>query len=108
MKLVEWSWDDQRYIEVDYPDEIIQRFVNKLRTNKQWWQSPDPGRDVYSAMFRPFQQELADWRAAQQRAAPQETVAEQAAQVRAIDRMAHARAALAEKRKQQKQSRTTT
>jgi hypothetical protein len=73
--LREWDFDRQNYVEVNYPDEIIQRFVNKLRLNRNWWDSPDPGRDVYTAMFRPFQQELADWRAAhpQQPAAPEMT-----------------------------------
>jgi hypothetical protein len=61
MRLKEWDWDKQAYVETDYPDEPIRQFINWLRTTKQWYQSPDPGRDVYTK-YRQMQEQLADHR----------------------------------------------
>lgn len=58
MKLREWDWDAQNYVEIDYPDEPIKAFVDWLRNNRQWRESPDPGRDVYTR-FRRLEDELA-------------------------------------------------
>lgn len=62
MKLKEWDWNKQQYVEVEYPDEIVKDFVDRLRNTKQWRESPDPGRDVYT-MFRRFEGNLADAKA---------------------------------------------
>ena len=61
MLLKEWNWNAQRYDEVEYPDELVKEFVDWLRVNKQWRESSDPGRDVYTR-FRRFEDRLADHR----------------------------------------------
>lgn len=38
MRLREWDWDKQTYVEVNYPDAPIQEFVNFFRTTKAWIQ----------------------------------------------------------------------
>lgn len=90
MKLKEWDWNRQQYVETDYPDEVIQRFMNWLRTNRQWRESPDPGRDVFT-QYQKLEADLGDYRADPERLKRER----QAAQ------MAKARAAKAAKRLQQ-------
>lgn len=90
MLLREWDWSAQAYVEVEYPDEVVKKFVDTLRNNKQWRESPDPGRDVYS-MFRRFEDALSDAR--------QEVAKKKAADAA---RMAKAREALAAKREAEK------
>ena len=41
MKLREWDWDKQNFVEQDYPDGPIVSFVNWLRTTKAWHQDPE-------------------------------------------------------------------
>jgi hypothetical protein len=41
MKLREWDWDKQRFVEVPYPDEPIMEFINFIRTTKAWVQDPE-------------------------------------------------------------------
>ena len=36
MKLKEWDWDNQCYIEREYPDEPIKAFVDFMCNNNQW------------------------------------------------------------------------
>lgn len=36
MKLREWDWDKQAFVEVDYPDAPIVQFMNWLRHTKAW------------------------------------------------------------------------
>lgn len=52
MRLTDWDWNAQKFVERDYPDEPIAEFINWLRTTKQWYQSPDPGRDVYTRYLK--------------------------------------------------------
>lgn len=41
MRLREWDWDKQTYVEVNYPDAPIQEFVNFFRTTKAWIQDAE-------------------------------------------------------------------
>ncbi len=41
MYLKEWSWEDEHFVEVEYPDKIIRSFVEFMRTNNQWQDNPD-------------------------------------------------------------------
>lgn len=41
MKLREWDWDRQAFVETDYPDGPIVEFVNWLRTTKAWHADPE-------------------------------------------------------------------
>lgn len=41
MKLREWDWDKQVFIEVEYPDAPVMEFVNFIRTTKAWVQDPE-------------------------------------------------------------------
>ncbi len=44
MQLREWDHDagpSGRYVEVEYPDDIIKDFVNYFRVNKQWREDPE-------------------------------------------------------------------
>lgn len=61
MTLKEWDWDRGVHVEVEYPVEIVAEFVNKMRLQKQWRESPDPGRSVWD-MFHRFQSRLMDYR----------------------------------------------
>ena len=58
MKLKSWDWENERYEEVEYPDEIIQEFVNFMRLNKQW---PERLEIMYNR-FLAFQRDLTDVR----------------------------------------------
>ena len=58
MKLKSWDWENERYEEVEYPDEIIQDFVNFMRLNKQW---PERLEIMYNR-FLAFQRDLTDVR----------------------------------------------
>lgn len=40
MRLREWDWDKQVFVEVSYPDEPIMEFLNFIRTTKAWVQDP--------------------------------------------------------------------
>ena len=41
MRLREWDWDKQAFVEVDYPDAPIAEFINWLRTTKAWHADPE-------------------------------------------------------------------
>lgn len=41
MKLKDWGWDAQNYIETEYPDAPIAEFINFLRTTKAWHADPE-------------------------------------------------------------------
>jgi hypothetical protein len=41
MKLKEWAWDEQCYVEVEYPDAPIKAFVEFFRNGKQWRENPE-------------------------------------------------------------------
>jgi hypothetical protein len=41
MKLLEWQWDQQNYVEVEYPDAPIKSFVEFFRNGKQWRENPE-------------------------------------------------------------------
>ena len=56
MKLREWDWDLENFVEREYPDEIIKSFVEFMRTNNQWQDHPDLVVDRY----RHLQRELTD------------------------------------------------
>ena len=58
MKLKDYDWDLQLEVEVEYPDHIIQKFINYLRLNKQWRESPEI---VYNR-FLVLQRDLTDAR----------------------------------------------
>lgn len=58
MKLKEWDWDNQCYIEREYPDEPIKAFVDFMRNNNQWRDNPDLVVDRY----RHFHNDLNDIR----------------------------------------------
>jgi hypothetical protein len=87
MRLREWDWNEQGFVERDYPDEPIRQFINWLRTTKQWYQSPDPGRDVYTK-YRQMQEQLADHR---NREAAEEQAKEKRRAMTAAARTANAR-----------------
>ena len=58
MKLKSWDWENERYEEVEYPDEIIKDFVDFMRLNKQW---PERLEIMYNR-FLAFQRDLTDVR----------------------------------------------
>ena len=58
MKLKSWDWENERYEEVEYPDEIIQEFVNFMRLNKQWIER----LEIMYNRFLAFQRDLTDVR----------------------------------------------
>lgn len=62
MKLQDTDWSNARtgarLVDVEYPDDIIQRFVNWLWTTKQWRENPEA---VYNR-FRRMQDELVEWK----------------------------------------------
>jgi hypothetical protein len=41
MRLREWDWAHQQYVTVDYPDDIVARFVDWLRTTSAWKENPE-------------------------------------------------------------------
>lgn len=41
MKLKDYDWDKQGYVEHDYPDGPIAEFVNFFRTTKAWVDDPE-------------------------------------------------------------------
>ncbi|KKN06682.1 hypothetical protein LCGC14_1074790 [marine sediment metagenome] len=44
MQLREWDYEagpSGRYVEVEYPDDIIKGFVDYLRNTKQWRENPE-------------------------------------------------------------------
>lgn len=61
MKLFETDWDapgGAKQVEVDYPDAIIQGFVNWMRTTKRWLDDPE----MLERRFRKMNSELAESR----------------------------------------------
>lgn len=54
MKLREWVWEQQAFVEVEYPDGPIQEFMNYLWEGKQWKERPEL---VYNR-FRQLQERL--------------------------------------------------
>ena len=61
MQLREWDHDagpSGRYVEVEYPDEIVKKFVNYFRLNKQWREDPE----LVYARWLVFERELTEAR----------------------------------------------
>ena len=65
MKLREWNWDAQAFIETDYPDGTVADFVNWMRTTKAWHADPEL---VHGRLLR-MNQKLAEHRQAKIEAA---------------------------------------
>ena len=61
MQLREWDHEagpSGSYVEVEYPDEIVKKFVNYFRLNKQWREDPE----LVYARWLVFERELTEAR----------------------------------------------
>ncbi len=58
MHLKEWNWENEQFEEVEYPDEIIKKFIDFARLNKQW---PEQLEIMYNR-YLVFHRELTDAR----------------------------------------------
>ena len=58
MTIKTWDWDNQCYVEVEYPDEPIKAFVDFMCNNNQWQDNPDLVVDRY----RHFRRDLTEIR----------------------------------------------
>ena len=58
MKLKDYDWNAQLEVEVEYPDHIIQGFMNYLRLHKHWHEDPE----LVYGRFLVLQRDLTDAR----------------------------------------------
>jgi hypothetical protein len=58
LKLREWDWDKQSFVDYDYPEELIRPFVDWILTTKAWQE--DPKR--VNAKVLQLQRALAEYR----------------------------------------------
>lgn len=60
MKLREWDWNAQDWVEVEYPDRIIAEFVEFFR-NTQMWKEDDTAQVVFDR-YQKLHNDLTDYR----------------------------------------------
>lgn len=41
MLITEWGWEEQRFVEVDCPDELVKDFMDYMHRDKHWRENPD-------------------------------------------------------------------
>lgn len=61
MKLKQWDWNTGKFIEIDYPDEIVREFVDFLRNSKSWWYGEEGLRIVHRRL-QTMDEKLAEFR----------------------------------------------